>query len=95
MWELFKAELLRFRVWGIAAAVVHMLLLGFSARLVDLAQQPLGVYRGLAAVYALLGLLLLVAPLEALFWVMCAMSALGTLALIVVALMRDPANSSW
>ena len=25
MWELFKAELLRFRVWGIAAAVVHFI----------------------------------------------------------------------
>ena len=44
---------------------------------------------------ALLGLLLLVAPLEALFWIMCAMSALGTLALIVVAVMRDPGKSSW
>jgi predicted MFS family arabinose efflux permease len=44
---------------------------------------------------ALLGALLLVASLEALFWVMCAMSALGTLALIVVAVMRDPERSSW
>jgi predicted MFS family arabinose efflux permease len=44
---------------------------------------------------ALLGALLLVAPLEALFWIMAAMSALGTLALIVVAVMRDPDNSSW
>jgi MFS transporter, ACDE family, multidrug resistance protein len=48
-----------------------------------------------SAAPALLGLLLLVAPLEALFWVMCAMSVAGTLALIVVALMRDPASSSW
>jgi ACDE family multidrug resistance protein len=48
-----------------------------------------------SAAPALLGLLLLVAPLEALFWVMCAMSVAGTLALIVVALMRDPAKSSW
>ncbi len=44
---------------------------------------------------ALLGALLLVANLEALFWIMCAMSALGTLALIVVAVMRDPGKSSW
>ncbi len=48
-----------------------------------------------SAAPALLGLLLLIAPLEALFWVMCAMSVLGTLALIVVALMRDPAKASW
>ncbi len=48
-----------------------------------------------SAAPALLGALLLVAPLEALFWIMCAMSAVGTLALIVVALMRDPANDSW
>jgi MFS transporter, ACDE family, multidrug resistance protein len=48
-----------------------------------------------SAAPALLGLLLLVAPLEALFWVMVAMSIAGTLALIVVALMRDPAKSSW
>jgi predicted MFS family arabinose efflux permease len=34
----------------------------------------------------LLGALLLVAPLEALFWVLCAMSALATLALIIVVL---------
>ena len=44
---------------------------------------------------ALLGVLLLVAPLEALFWVMAVMSVLGTLALIVVAVMRDPDKSSW
>jgi ACDE family multidrug resistance protein len=48
-----------------------------------------------SAAPALLGLLLLVAPLEALFWVMCAMSVAGTLALIVVALVRDPAKASW
>ena len=48
-----------------------------------------------SAAPALLGLLLLVAPLEALFWIMGAMSVAGTLALIVVAVMRDPAQSSW
>lgn len=48
-----------------------------------------------SAAPALLGALLLVAPLEALFWTMCAMSTLGTLALIVVAAMRDHENSSF
>jgi predicted MFS family arabinose efflux permease len=48
-----------------------------------------------SAAPALLGAMLLFAPLEALFWVMFAMSALGTLALIVVAMMRDPDKSSW
>jgi ACDE family multidrug resistance protein len=48
-----------------------------------------------SAAPALLGALLLVTNLEALFWVMCAMSLAGTLALIVVALRRDPENSSW
>jgi MFS transporter, ACDE family, multidrug resistance protein len=48
-----------------------------------------------SAAPALLGAMLLIAPLEALFWTMGVMSALGTLALIVVALMRDPEQSSW
>jgi MFS family permease len=48
-----------------------------------------------SAAPALLGALLLVANLEVLFWTMCAMSAFGTLALVVVAVMRDPAKSSW
>jgi predicted MFS family arabinose efflux permease len=48
-----------------------------------------------SAAPALLGAMLLFAPLEALFWVMFAMSALGTFALIVVAMMRDPDKSSW
>jgi MFS family permease len=48
-----------------------------------------------SAAPTLLGLLLLAAPLEALFWTMTAMSAAGTLALIVVALMRDPEKASW
>jgi ACDE family multidrug resistance protein len=48
-----------------------------------------------SAAPALLGAMLLIAPLEALFWTMGAMSVLGTLALIVVALMRDPEQSSW
>ena len=48
-----------------------------------------------SAAPALLGAMLLIAPLEALFWTMAAMSVVGTLALIVVALMRDPDKSSW
>jgi len=48
-----------------------------------------------SAAPALLGAMLLIAPLEALFWTMAAMSALGTIALIVVAVMRDPDKSSW
>jgi MFS family permease len=48
-----------------------------------------------SAAPALLGVLLLVAQLEALFWVMCALSLAGTLALMVVAMMRDPERSSW
>ena len=41
MIDLFKGELLRFRLWAIAAAAVHAGILGFMARIVDLAQQPL------------------------------------------------------
>jgi MFS transporter, ACDE family, multidrug resistance protein len=48
-----------------------------------------------SAAPALLGAMLLIAPLEALFWTMGAMSVAGTMALIVVALMRDPEQSSW
>lgn len=48
-----------------------------------------------SAAPALLGLLLLVAPLEVLFWTMTAMSVAGTLALIVVAVVRDPDKASW
>lgn len=58
MWDLFKAELLRLRLWALAYAVVHLGVLAFLARLVDLAQQPLVVYRVFAGVYALSGLLL-------------------------------------
>lgn len=59
MWDLFKGELLRFRAWVIAYAVLNLLLLGFLTRVVDLAQQPLmPVYRVFGGVYALTGLLL-------------------------------------
>lgn len=58
MRDLFKAELLRFRSWAIAGALLHLLALGFLTRVVDLAQQPLLVYRVFGGVYALAGLLL-------------------------------------
>jgi ACDE family multidrug resistance protein len=48
-----------------------------------------------SAAPALLGALLLVASLEVLFWTIAAMSIAGTLALIVVAMMRDPEKASW
>jgi hypothetical protein len=58
MKDLFKGELLRFRTWAIAAAVIHVAGLGFMARLVDLAQQPILVYQVFAMVYVLAGALL-------------------------------------
>jgi hypothetical protein len=58
MWDLFKAELLRLRLWTAAYALAHLGVLVFLARLVDLAQQPLLVYRVFGCVYALSGLLL-------------------------------------
>jgi MFS family permease len=48
-----------------------------------------------SAAPALLGGILLVARLETLFWTMCAISVLGTLALIAVAVLRDSRNSSF
>ena len=58
MKDLFKAELLRFRTWAIAAALVHVLSLGFMSRLADLAQQPKFIYQAVGMVYAVLGMLL-------------------------------------
>lgn len=58
MKDLFKGELLRFRAWAIAAALVHVAGLGFMARLVDMAQQPKLVYQVFGMIYAALGLLL-------------------------------------
>lgn len=58
MFELFKAELLRFRLWALALACVHFVALGFLTRVVDLAQQPLVVHWSFGAAYAALGLLL-------------------------------------
>ena len=58
MFELFKAELLRFRLWALALAGVHFIALGFLTRVVDLAQQPLVIHWSFGAAYAALGLLL-------------------------------------
>ena len=58
MKDLFKGELLRFRLWAIAAAVIHVGGLGFMARIVDLAQQPKLVYQVFAMIYAVAGMLL-------------------------------------
>lgn len=56
--SLFKAELLRFRVWALALAAVHFIALGFLTRMVDLAQQPLVVHWTFGAIHAAIGLLL-------------------------------------
>src|SRR6187402_1505729 len=56
--DYYKAELLRFRPWALAYAVLHLVVLVFLTRVVDLAQQPRFVYQVFAAVYALSGLLL-------------------------------------
>lgn len=58
MKDLFKGELLRFRLWAIAAAAIHIAGLGFMARLVDLAQQPKQVYQVFGVIYAVVGVLL-------------------------------------
>ena len=58
MIDLFKGELLRCRLWALAAAAVHAGILGFMARIVDLAQQPLLVYQVFAMTYAVAGTLL-------------------------------------
>jgi hypothetical protein len=58
MWDMFKAELLRFRGWAIALALLNFLFVGFIARITDMAQQPLMIYRIFGAVYGLAGLLL-------------------------------------
>lgn len=58
MWDLFKSEIIRFRTAAVAAALVHLMALGFMARVVDLAQQPRVVHWAVAGAYALAGMLL-------------------------------------
>ncbi len=56
--DLFKAELLRFHTWALSAAAVHVVVLGYMSRLVDLAQQPRLVYQVFGMVFAVAGTLL-------------------------------------
>ncbi|MFT3807792.1 hypothetical protein [Arenimonas sp.] len=56
--DLFKGELLRFRLWAIIAGVINLVVLGFLSRMVDMAQQPTIVYQVFGAVYAVAGILL-------------------------------------
>ncbi len=58
MIDLFKGELLRFRLWAAAAFLANLVVLGFLSRMVDMAQQPVIVYQVFGAVYALAGALL-------------------------------------
>ena len=58
MIDLFKGELLRFRLWALVAGLINLAILGFLSRLVDLAQQPLQVYQVFGVVYAVAGALL-------------------------------------
>jgi dienelactone hydrolase len=58
MLDYIKAELLRFRGWAIAYATLHLVVLGFLTRVLDLAQQPLLVYQVFGSAYVLSGLLL-------------------------------------
>jgi hypothetical protein len=58
MRDLVKSELLRFRGWALGAFAVHLLVLAFLARVMDLAQQPILVYRVFGGVDVLAGLLL-------------------------------------
>lgn len=58
MIDLFKGELLRFRLWALVAAFINLAILAFLSRMLDLAQQPLQVYQIFGAVYAVAGALL-------------------------------------
>lgn len=58
MFDISKAEFRRFLAWALAYAAVHLGVLMFLTRLVDLAQQPDEVYLAYASVLGLSGLLL-------------------------------------
>ena len=58
MIDLFKGELLRFRLWALVAGLINLAILGFLSRMVDLAQQPLQVYQVFGIAYAVAGALL-------------------------------------
>jgi hypothetical protein len=57
MWSLFRSELARFRKGALAFAALHVLVLIFGGRLIDLLQQPSTVYRVWGALYGLAGFL--------------------------------------
>lgn len=57
MFELFKAEWLRFRTLALALAGVHLVVLAFLTRVVDLAQQPLVVHWTFGGCHLAIGLL--------------------------------------
>jgi hypothetical protein len=57
MFELFKAEFLRFRSLALALAGVHLVVLAFLTRVVDLAQQPLVVHWTIGGCHLAIGLL--------------------------------------
>lgn len=58
MLDYIKAESVRFRAWAIAYALLHLAVLGFLSRVMDLAQQPKVFYQCFAGIYVLTGLLL-------------------------------------
>ncbi|RAP59549.1 hypothetical protein [Oleiagrimonas sp. MCCC 1A03011] len=58
MFELFKAELQRFRGWAIAYAALHLVVLFLICRLLDPGQQTLLFYQAFAAIYLLSGVVL-------------------------------------
>lgn len=58
MIDLFKGELLRFRLWAALAAIVNVVVLGFLSSMIDMAQQPILIYQVFGAVYAVAGALL-------------------------------------
>lgn len=58
MRDFFRAEMLRFRSWTIAYALIHLFALVLMARVVDPAQQPDRIYQLVGLVYAITGLLL-------------------------------------
>lgn len=55
MFDLFKSELQRFRLWAGAAGILNLVVLAFLSRMVDLAQQPTFVYQAFGAAYAVVG----------------------------------------
>ncbi len=57
MFELFKAEWLRFRTLALALTGAHLIVLAFLTRVVDLAQQPLVVHWTIGGCHLAIGLL--------------------------------------